>query len=426
MNQNISVDWSRTERIIFRFLFCYLLFYFLFLSDVFVRIGIPLIEYIHAPFKYFSDGFIGLVNRLFIHEKYDANIYTGLADTSWFVIASLTYLIISFLVATVWTYVDKRKSYNRIFLYFQTYSRYYVAFVLFFYALEKLFGNQFPDRPPEDLIQWLGNIGPQGLMWTFMGASKSYNIFGGIMEIAPGILLLFKRTQSVGALIAMAVLTNVLLLDIGYDVLVKALASHLILISFFILILDIKRIFGFFFLKQNTSLTIIPAEVSFFKYKWIRHSFKIIIIAFVVFKIIQQEASYSEDNSKTYLGGLEGVYETKEFYRNSQKIPLIITDTTLWRRIAINKWGYITIQFMNDSTFKYSSQGDTSTKTIELNTEYDSTYKSKLHFSIINHGEYLFEGLYKGDSIRIVSKKINLKNLPLLKDKGKIKKWVWW
>ena len=426
MNQSISSEWSRTERIIFRFLFCYLLFYFLFLSDVFVRMGIsPLLEYIHAPFKYFSDGFIGLVNRLFIHEKYGVNIYTGLADTSWFVIASLTYLIISFLVATVWTYLDKRKSYNRLFLYFQTYSRYYVAFVLFSYGLEKLFGNQFPGRPPEDLIQLLGNVDPKGLMWTFFGASKSYNIFGGILEITPGILLLFKRTQSLGALIAIAVLTNVLLLDIGYDTLVKALAFHLILISFFILLPDIKKVFGFFFLKENTSLTTIPDEVSFFKYQWIRHSFKIIIIGFVVFKIIQNEAGYSQNYRQTYLGGLEGIYETKEFYRNRRKIPLIITDTTLWRRIAINKWGYVTVQFMNDSTFKYSSQGDIATRTLELSEWNDSTFKSKLHFSIITPEEYLFEGIYKGDSIRVVSKKVNLKNLPLLKDKGKIK-WVWW
>lgn len=425
MNQNISSEWSKTERIIFRFLFCYLLFYFLFLSDIFVNTGIfPLIEYINVPFKYISVSLINLVNRLFIHEEYDENIYTTLADTSWFVIASITYSMTSLLLATVWTYADKRNNYNRLFFYLQTYSRYYVAFVLFYYGLEKLFGNQFPDRPPENLIQSLGNIEPKILMWTFMGASKSYNLFGGILEIIPGILFLFRRTQTLGALIAIAVLTHILLLNIGYDVLVKALTFHLILISFFILSPDIKRVFRFFFLKENTSVVTIPEQVSVFKYQWLRHSLKIIFIVFVVLKIIQHEADLRENFPKNYLGGLDGIYETKEFYRNNQKIPLIITDTTLWKFIAINRWGYVTVQFMNNSIFKYSSQGDTTTKTIELNAGNDSTFKSKLHFSIITPEEYLFEGIYKGDSITVFSKKIHLKNLPLLKDKGKIK-WTW-
>lgn len=254
-----------------------------------------------------------------------------------------------------------------------------------------------------------------------MGASKSYNLFGGILEIIPGILLLFRRTQTLGALIAIAVLTNILLLNIGYDVLVKALTFHLILMSFFILSPDIKRILRFFFLKENTSLTTIPEQVSVFKYQWLWHSLKVIFIVFVVSKIIQHEAGLRENFPKNYLGGLDGIYETKEFYRNNQKIPLIITDTTLWKLIAINRWGYVTVQFMNDSTFKYSSQGDTTTKTIELNAGNDSNFKSQLHFSIITPEEYLFEGIYLGDSVKVYSRKINLKNLPLLKDKGKIK-----
>jgi hypothetical protein len=80
---------------------------------------------------------------------------------------------------------------------------------------------------------------------------------------------------------------------------------------------------------------------------------------------------------------------------------------------------------MTDSAVEYSSQGDIATKTIELSAENDSSFKSKLHYSIISPEEYLFEGMYKRDSIKIFSKKINLKSLPLLKDKGKIK-WVWW
>lgn len=427
MNQNTPVEWSKTELVIFRFLFCYLIFYFIFLSNFFPGPLFPFLEYVHAPFKYISDGFIGLVNRLFIHKKYDADIYTGIADSSWFIMASISYLSIAILVTIIWTFLDKRKSYNIFFVYLQTYARYYLAFVLFLYGFDKLFGNQFPNPlPPDYLIQSFGNIDPHTLLWGFMGASKSYNFFAGLIEIIPAILLLFRRTTTLGALIALAALINVLFLDIGYDTLVKSLVIHLILISLFILSPDIKRLFSFFLAKRNATLTTMPGEERFDKYPWIRYGVKFIVIAFVVFKLIQNEVDITSNYSKSYLGGLDGAYEIKEFYMNQQSLPPLTTDTVRWRKIAINKYGGALIQFMNDSTFSYYMlQGDTATKSIQLSVWNDSTFKGDLHYSIMGSGEYVFEGKFKNDSIRVVSRKIDLNNLPLIKDRGKIK-WVWW
>ena len=44
-----------------------------------------------------------------------------------------------------------------------------------------------------------------------MGTSRIYNIFMGIIEIIPAVLLLHKRTRFLGGLIAFVVLTNVFL-----------------------------------------------------------------------------------------------------------------------------------------------------------------------------------------------------------------------
>ena len=133
----------------------------------------------------------------------------------------------------------------------------------------------------------------------------------------------------------------------------------------------------------------------------------------------------NEYYSKPFLGGLDGVYEIEEFELNQQSHPPLTTDTSRWRRIAINKFGDASIQFMNDSIFSYSLKGDTTAKSIQLTIWNDTTFKSKLHYSIVGPDEYVFEGAYKNDSVRIVSRKLNLKNFPLMKDKGKIK-WVSW
>ena len=79
----------------------------------------------------------------------------------------------------------------------------------------------------------------------------------------------------------------------------------------------------------------------------------------------------------------------------------------------------------NDSVANYSMKTDTTTKLITLSTYKDTTFKCNLHYTNNNPDEYVFEGNYKNDSIRFVSRKINLTNLPLIKDRGKAI-WFWW
>lgn len=80
---------------------------------------------------------------------------------------------------------------------------------------------------------------------------------------------------------------------------------------------------------------------------------------------------------------------------------------------------------MNDSILQYSIQPDSINKSIALSLWNDSTFKSKLNYTLNNTGDYLFEGIYEKDTIKFISRKVNLQVYPLLKDKGKVK-WVWW
>lgn len=424
MKLNPFANWSKTCLMSFRFIFCYLFFYFLFLSNVYVSF-FPFVENVHRPFKYISDNFISFVNRFFIHKHYDADIYTGLGDTSWFFMAAGIYIIIAIVAALIWTFIDKRKNYNTLFILLHTYARYYLAFILIAYGLAKLYETQFVEPPPDYLIKPLGYIDSHTLLWTFMGASKSYNYFGGLLETIAGLLLLFRRTVALGALLSLTIFTQVFLLDIGYDTLVKALVAHLLLISLFILSPAAKSLWNFFLAKKTTSLTTgLTIDVKP-EYTWIRYGVKVMLIGFVIFGLLKSQMDSRANYSKPYFNGLDGIYEAIEFFRNQQSLPPLITDTLRWRRIAINKFGYMTVQFMNDSTAQYSLQVDTVMKSLELNAWNDTAFKSKLQYSIINSAEYLFEGSFRHDSIKIVAKKRRLNNLPLLKDKGKIK-WVWW
>jgi len=63
---------------------------------------------------------------------------------------------------------------------------------------------------------------------TFMGASTPYNVFTGASEMLAGVLLFFPTTTLLGALLAMAVMTQVVALNFCYDVPVKLFSTHLL------------------------------------------------------------------------------------------------------------------------------------------------------------------------------------------------------
>ena len=48
---------------------------------------------------------------------------------------------------------------------------------------------------------------------AFIGASASYSLFAGLSEFAGGVLLLFRRTALLGAMVSSSVLLNVVVLN---------------------------------------------------------------------------------------------------------------------------------------------------------------------------------------------------------------------
>jgi hypothetical protein len=184
-------------------------------------------------------------------------------------------------------------------------------------------------------------------------------------------------------------------------------------------------LWNFFVVKRNATLPT-PLTISVKPaYVWTRYAIKALLVGFVIFSLIQLQINSRRDYYKSYYGGIDGIYEITEFSLNQRILLPLTTDTVRWRRIAISKFGYITVQFMNDSTEQYTLQVDTVRKLLELSSWKDSSFHSKLQYSKLGPAEYSLAGFFSKDSVKAVAHKKALENLPLLKDKGKIK-WVWW
>ena len=126
----------------------------------------------------------------------------GSGDTTFNYVELFCWAGIAAAAACVWSVADwRRPSYPRLFEALRVAVRLYLAFQMINYGIAKVLPMQFGALQPSHLVKPVGEMSPMGLLWTFMAASPAYAIFGGTAEIVGGMLLAFRRTTLLGALV---------------------------------------------------------------------------------------------------------------------------------------------------------------------------------------------------------------------------------
>lgn len=160
-----------------------------------------------------------------------APLRTGSGDTQFNYALSWFNAVLAVVLAIGWSLRRPEPLRPRMRLWWHDIVRLALAAMLLAYGLAKVIPTQFQVPGPVLLVQPLGEFTPMGLLWAFMGQSTLYQIFGGWTEVVPGVLLLFRRTAFAGALLAIPVLANVLVLNLTFDVPVKLHAMHYVVMA---------------------------------------------------------------------------------------------------------------------------------------------------------------------------------------------------
>ena len=130
------------------------------------------------------------------------------------------------------------------------FTSWYVGATMLSYGLAKIIPMQMSPPSLMKLSAPFGDSSPMGLVWSFMGASTPYQMISGWAEAVGGVLLFVRPTRRVGAVLLLAVLGNVVLLNYCYDVPVKLYSSHLWLMTLGVLALDTRRLGLAFFTRR--------------------------------------------------------------------------------------------------------------------------------------------------------------------------------
>jgi hypothetical protein len=123
--------------------------------------------------------------------------------------------------------------------------RFFVAFELIRYGVAKLVGMQFYPRYYR-LDMRAADLSPMALAWAFLGRTYGYQAAIGALEITAALLLCFRRTAILGACILVPVMTNVVFMDVFYDVPVKLFSSIYLVMALYVLLPDARRFWIFF------------------------------------------------------------------------------------------------------------------------------------------------------------------------------------
>ncbi len=92
-------------------------------------------------------------------------------------------------------------------------QRYFLGLFMIFYGVPKLFGNFF-DYQLFALDTRLVEVSEFELAWYFFGKNRWQELFAGLMEFIPGIMLFNRRTYYAGAIILLPVTMQVFILNL--------------------------------------------------------------------------------------------------------------------------------------------------------------------------------------------------------------------
>lgn len=185
----------------------------------------------------------------------------------------ITAIIIAAIVTVITVY--KKWSDNKQFFFIKSLFRYYLGFYLLTYGLTKIIQTQFVLFPFAAWQLPLEKVSGSDLTWAFLGRAPWFQVLLGFLEFIPAILILFRRTALLGAILLLPMTLNVFLINYALDLWdgTKQLSLDFLAVNLIILAFEWKKIWRI--------LSIIIDKGT--KLKWFRWEAAILMIAVVVF-----------------------------------------------------------------------------------------------------------------------------------------------
>ncbi|WP_067827443.1 DoxX family protein [Nocardia inohanensis] len=364
-------DWNPLARIGFRFVVAYLtLFCVIYPQPIFAFLGI-FGQWLPDDFKLrlvsWPHALVEWVGRTVFDADATLRWDSGSGDQTYLWVLCFCILLAAVSITVVWTALDRRRTeYRRLSAWFLLFIRFVLAGQMLGYGFAKLIPLQMPEPALNTLLTPYGDLTHMAVLWNQVGTSPVYEILLGAAEVLGGLLLLLPRTALAGVLLSLVSMAQVWVLNMTFDVPVKLLSFHLLLLCLVLLAPDARRLFTMLAGRATGPST--APEVG--RTPRGKRMVAIAGVALAVWFVIAQAAECWEGWHKWGPGRekseLYGIWAVGEFTRDGQPVPPLLTDETRWQRLVFDDAKYATYQRMDGALVPVLAEIDGSAHRITL------------------------------------------------------------
>jgi len=377
------------------------------------------IQVVPLDWKFYSDLFSVNWRHLDYSDIFNIAHYTPrLFATSQTYSDWAVLFFIAIIIGLVWTYAvrNKNTSYASLYYWLRVIVRYRLAVGIIAYGAIKFFPLQSPYPSLANLNTSYGDFTRWKLFSLSLGIVPNYESFLGAVEIVTGLLLLYRKTASIGAFIVVVFTGNVFMSNLAYDGGEQVYSLFLITLAIFILTFDIQRLFNLLVLQKPTPPNTFKPVLAPWQ-QWTRYGLKTAVVFFFVvlygFKVQAAARNGQAGVNKNSLpGNSSGLYNVAVFTINKDTIAYSKTDSLRWQDVVIERWNTISIRSNRPVVVDSSNTGvvgsDYVDKAYELQGSAGRHYYS-YEADTTNHKLTLHNKNkhYAGETMTFLYKKIN-------------------
>ena len=347
-------------------------------------------------------------------------------------------VVLATVIAFGWSYLDrKRGNYRVLNTWYRVGLRYSIGALLLSYGFEKVFLQQFGAQPRvSDLVAPVGTLNQFFMLATFMASSPTYQMFTGWVEVFTGVLLMVPRTSRIGALLAVPVMANIVVLNFAYHFTMYVVSTGMLVMTCVLALPELRRLLTLFVLNRQVEA---PAREPLFasaRFERVAGVAGLLVLLAIGGDVANEHATATRRSR--VVSPLHGVYDVALMERNGKAIPPLLTDTSLWRRVIIDR-GTGVVAFTRD-TVRFSVRVDTVRSKLSLVFRRAPKQPSEWSYTITDADHLVLTGLddlrrrglqprsqsqqpssdsgdsiQRDDSVRVALRRIDTSALPLMR-----------
>ncbi len=325
----------------------------------------------------------------------------GSGDRTFDYVQLLVFAILGAVGAIAWSALDRRRSYPRLAAAARVVLRYSLAHAMLSYGFAKICRLQFGDLSPAALRTTVGECSPMGLLWRFMDYSAPYTVFGGLCEAIPGALLLWRRTAAIAAVMVIAVMTNVVMLNLSYDVSVKLYSTQLLVMAVLIALPDARRLLAAALGRATTEVP--PRARMSPRRERVRQLAKAAFVLAVAVSLYPTLGGRAAPGSEVY-----GNWVVDTLTADGVERPPLATDPVRWHDVSFSRGGLAIWRVSGDrdpqvteTRISYPYQLDAASHTLRVTIDPKKKLEETWRYTRPAPDRLVIDGVHLGTSLHV-------------------------